>query len=90
MTNSISRAKEILAITRKAPGMFAYYRESLLSRVATVLEMAEVDFVATKFYGKHAGTYGNTYKTLHDTFDDNWAHQVIDDALKMIEEKENV
>lgn len=81
----IVKAKEILALTRKTPGMFAYHRESFLNRIATVLEILEIDFEITDFYAKHLGTHGSIYLTLSDTFDDNWAHAVIDDAFQMIE-----
>jgi hypothetical protein len=90
MKNLISKGKEILTITRRTPRMFAYHRESFINRVATVLEMLDVTFEVTEFYGKHLGTYGAAYLTVSDTFDDEWAHTVIDDALSMIEKMENV
>ena len=85
MTNSISKAKEILLNTRRAPGMYALTRESFLNRVCTVLEMLDVDNWPQDFYTKHLGTYGSRYLTASDPVDDNWAHLVIDDALSIIE-----
>ncbi len=66
--------------------MYASHRESFMNRVATVLEMLEVDFIVTEFYAKHLGTEGSKYKTWSDDFDDIWAHDVIDDAIRMIDQ----
>jgi hypothetical protein len=89
MKNSISKAREVLDVTRKTPRMFASSRESMLNRVATVMEMIEVDFVPTDFYVKHLGAQGSSYKSWDDPVDDDWARVVIDDALGMISEKES-
>lgn len=78
------KAESLLVLTRKTPRMFASSRESMMNRVATILEMADVDFVVIDFYKKHLGTYGCAYLTWHEEFQDEWGHQVIDDALQLL------
>jgi hypothetical protein len=84
MKSLISKGKQVLSITRKAPGMFAGSKESYVNRVATVLEMLSVNFNVHDFYAKHLGTYGNTYKDADNHVDEQWGHSVVDDALQMI------
>ena len=78
------KAESLLLLTRRAPGMFSGSRESMMNRVATILEMADVDFVVIYFYKKHLGTYGCAYLTWHEEVQEAWGHQVIDDALQLL------
>jgi hypothetical protein len=79
-----NKAESLLLLTRKTPRMFALNCESMMNRVATILEMADIDFVVIDFYEKHLGIYGNTYLLSHEEVKDDWAHQVIDDALQIL------
>ena len=78
------KAESLLLLTRRNPRMFASNCESMMNRIATILEMTDIDFVVIDFYKKHLGTYGNTYLLWHEEFQDDWAHQVIDDALQLL------
>lgn len=80
------KAEALLLGTRKAPRMYAASRESMMNRVATILEMASIEFIVIDFYAKHLGTKGNAYATFSEEFQDDWAHQVIDDALLLLKE----
>lgn len=67
--------------------MYTVSVETMLMRVTSLMEAAGVNFSVTEFYCKHGGKYGNTYllqKPENMTFDD-WSRQVIDDAIKTIE-----
>lgn len=83
------KAEELLLVTKKCPGMFASNRESMMNRVATILEMASVKFVVIDFYKKHLGTYGCAYLTWYEKVEDEWGHQVIDDALQLLHKENN-
>jgi len=77
----------MLTDTAKTPQMYAYSVEVMLMRVSTLLEVSGVNFSVVEFYCKHGGRDGNSYlmeKPADMPFDD-WARQVIDDAIKMIE-----
>jgi len=77
----------MLTDTAKAPRMYATSVEALLMRVSTLLEVSGVQFSVVEFYCKHGGAEGSTYlleKPADMSFDD-WARQVIDEAIKMIE-----
>lgn len=85
----IDRAKELLITTRKTPKMFVLCKESLLCRVTTILEMANVVLDITKFYKEHLKEDRSTYSLLNESFEDEWAHKVIDAALVLIENENN-
>jgi hypothetical protein len=82
--NVIEKAKELLDITRQAPRMFATSREAMMSRVSTILEMANINFAIQDFYKLHLGTNGCAYATWSEDVTDEWALIVIDDALKIL------
>src|SRR5437870_3571021 len=84
MTNSNSKAKELLDARRRAPRMFAASKESYINMVTTILEMLEIKFNIQDFYVKHLGVINNTYLSTKDEVDDKWAHEVIDEAFKLI------
>ena len=64
--------------------MFATTREAFLSRACGILEVVDVSFNALEFYKKHAGTDGCRYVTLDKPVDDDWARDVIDDAMTYV------
>jgi hypothetical protein len=81
----------MLSDTAKTPQMYAHSVEVMLMRVSTLLEVSGVDFSIVEFYCKHGGRQGNTYlmeKPANITFDE-WTRQVVDDAVKMISNKED-
>ncbi len=87
----LAKIIKILKQTANAPRMFTFSMETMLMRVTTLLELSGVSFSVTDFYSKHGGRIGNTYLfTLPEgrTFDD-WTQMVVDDAIKMIEAKQN-
>ena len=78
------KAKEILIQTRESPKMYASIREALLSRVTSLLELAGVEFDPGAFYAKHSELYGNVILMLDKEVDDQWAKEVIDDAISLL------
>lgn len=80
----LKKAIELLLLTKQYPRMFASDKESLMCRVSTILEMAEISFNINDFYEKHLKVYGNIYADIKDQYDDSWAESVIDDALYII------
>lgn len=80
------RAKVLLLKTRQAPTMFAITKDSLMSRVFTILDMVEVNYDVVDFYKLHLKTMGSAYATASEVVNVEWAHQLIDHALEMINE----
>lgn len=85
------KAQEFLQKMRYAPGMYASNKESFCAQVVTALIMDDINFHCPgygnsvgNFYAKHIGHYGNSIVGCNDSFDDDWAHSVIDDALSFI------
>jgi hypothetical protein len=86
MKNLVSRARELLAHTRATPRMWASTKESYLNRVQAIVQMAvpSKDFNLRDFFARHVGTRGPVYIGTADPVDDAWAHQVVDEALTII------
>lgn len=78
------KAEQLLTSIYAAPVLFATARESLLGQISTILQMAEVNFSVIDFHKKHLGTKGCAYATWSETFDDDWAHKAIEDALSLL------
>lgn len=81
-----TKISKMLTDTRGAPMMYAMCVESMLQRVATLLEVAGVQFSVTEFYGKHGGVEGNCLllRVPSGMSFDDWSKTVIDDALGML------
>ena len=79
--NILKRAEELLLRTRKTPRMFASTREAMMSRVTSILEMTNLILDYSYFYEVHLGTRGAAYLTMTEPVTDEWAYNVIDDAL---------
>jgi hypothetical protein len=77
--------------TRRTPAMYSQSIEAMLMRVTTLLEVAGVQFSVVEFYCKHSGKNGNCYllEKPKDMSFDSWSHQVVDDALSMLNGEEN-
>lgn len=82
----VDKARSYLEATRRAPRMFATTREAMMCHITSVVYIL-ADLDVQEFWKKHLGTYGNTYKTIDEPVDDDWARGVIDDALKIIGDK---
>ena len=83
-----SKIIRMLNDTRRTPAMYSQSVEAMLMRVTTLLEVSGTQFSVVEFYCKHGGKMGNSYLLEIPrgmTFDD-WSHQVIDDALGMLNE----
>lgn len=78
------KAEQLLIGIRSASRMYAQSRAELLGQISTILQMTEVTFGVIDFYKKHLGTNGCAYATWSETFDDDWAHKAIDDALSIL------
>jgi len=76
-----TRAFNLLLIVRRAPRMYASTREALLAYVAGVCEVAGDSFDARAFYAKHGGMRGSVMAGLAEPLDDEWARQVIAEAI---------
>jgi len=87
MISNKERAIEILKQTREQPRMYANIREALLSRVVAILEMTDIDFDPGTFYANHSEMYGNVILKLDREVEDNWAQEVIDDAISLLNDK---
>ena len=75
---------KLLEQTAKTPKMFCTNKEALLVRVTTILEIFITNFNASKFYKKHLKTKGTTYLYLNDTYDNEWASNVINDGIILL------
>lgn len=78
------KAEQLLIGIRAAPGMHAQSRAELLGQISVILQMTEITFGVIDFHKKHLGTKGCAYATWSETFDDDWAHKAIDDALSIL------
>lgn len=85
------KAKEYLENMRKAPLMFASNKEAFCAQIVTSLIMDDVTIncpgpgsSSGNFYAKHIGHYGAAIIGCNDSFDEEWAFNVIDDALSFI------
>lgn len=83
----VTRATSYLMATYRAPRMFASTREAMMCHVASVVYVLVDGFDTQEFWQRHLGACGNTYKTINDPVDDDWARGVIVDALKIIGDK---
>jgi len=77
--------KKILNRLRLTPRMCASVKEAYVVQVTTVLTMLQVDYDLQNFCAKHLETDGCAYKNCLEPVDDEWAHAVIDAALKLID-----
>ena len=80
----ISKALVLLEIARANPKKHASTKETFIVRIATILEMVALDFNVSNFYSKHLDMHGLMYMDLFSEVDDDWAYQVIDDAIEEI------
>ena len=83
----VMRAKGLLEATHRAPRMFASIREAMMCHVTAIVDVIIEGFDCQRFWERHLGTYGNTYRDISEPVNDQWARSVIDDALRIIEEK---
>jgi hypothetical protein len=78
--------REQLLETRAAPEMWATCKEAYVSRVATLLECANVDGAeCLLLYKRHLNLLGNMCVDHLDQFTRAWAEGVVDDALKRLD-----
>lgn len=80
------RAKVLLRDTRERPQMFAITKDSLMNRVSTILDMVDINYDVVEFYKQHLKTHGFSYASASESVDTEWAHQLIDHALEMLNE----
>lgn len=88
---TLDKIIRILTITAQAPRAFTSSVETMLMRVSTLLELSGVEFSCQEFYCKHGGREGNRYllELPANTSFDDWTKIVVNDAIKMIEAKQN-
>lgn len=82
-----SKARELLFLTGRYAGMYASNCEAYLSRVTAILEMADCKFSAVDFYTSHLKTKGNTFVSHLDPVKAEWAKQVVDDAISLLDKE---
>lgn len=80
------KAKDFLDMIRATPQMYASNKEAYVAQVVTALIMEDVTLAIGEFYGKHLCQYGSLLLTADDPVDDEWAHGVVDEALKLFKE----
>lgn len=80
-------AVDLLSATKKYPTMYATSKEAYIMRISTILEMADENFCASKFYEDHLKIYGSIYTDLHDNLDEGWALKIADDAICILNNK---
>jgi len=87
-----SKAIELLLKTRKCPAMWASNKEAYISRVTSILEMLfdTNKFDSQIFYIKHLEGKGGRYQSSDHPVDECWGQQVVDDALKIINEHQQI
>jgi hypothetical protein len=81
------KAKDFILMIKKSPRMFAETKEGFLCRITTALAMEDID--SKELYPRHLQMYGNMFINLTHWFNDEWANKVIDDALEIIEKRDN-
>lgn len=83
---TLAKIVKLLTNTAKAPRTLTSSVETMLMRVTTLLELSGVEF-----YSKHGGREGNCYllELPANTSFDDWTKMVVDDAIRMIEAKQN-
>jgi hypothetical protein len=86
------KAIEFLEKLRRTPGMWASNKEAFCVSVLTALIMDDIAFKVAglgnssgNFLKRHIGYHGAAISGSNDPFSDEWAHAVVDDALRLIE-----
>lgn len=79
-----AKALDILTATLVAPKMYATTKGELIMRVTTTLEMCLKDFNYQNFYAKHLKHNHSQFFDIHDSFDDEWAKNMINDAIQLL------
>lgn len=86
------KAREFLLQIRRTPGMYAANKEAFCAMIVTALQMDDIEFMIPghgsntgNFYAKHIGRKGSAIVGCNDSFDDVWAHAVVDDALSLLD-----
>jgi len=82
-----SKARELLFLTGRYAGMYASTTEAYLSRVTAILEMAGCTFSSVDFYTSHLKTEGNKYVSHLEPVTKEWAKQVVDDAISLLDKE---
>ena len=80
----MSKALVLLESARANPRKHASTKETFIVKIATILEMVVAEFDVSNFYAKHLNMQGLMYMDLFSEVDDEWAYQVIDDAIDEI------
>jgi len=79
----VTKALVLLEKTRANPQKFASTKEAFMTRVSTILEMSVPDFDTEAFYKKHLDFLnGPVYLDIYNEYTDDWAHIIIDDAIR--------
>ena len=84
-SSTVLIGKEILNRLRLTPRMCASVRESYVAQVAIVLAMLQIQVDDQDLFYKYLGPVGGTLTTCLEPVDTEWAHAVIDNALKLID-----
>lgn len=79
------RAKKFLEQVRKAPAMYATNKEAFCATVHTAIYVDGYAVSGSDFFMKHLRGRGREIEAAHESFDDAWAHAVVDDALSYYE-----
>ena len=83
MQNSILKAKKLIEETAKTPYMYATCKESYFNRIASIMEMTEVDFSVRDFMSLSFDKEGSAYLGVHDPIDLEWAKKLTDRAIAL-------
>lgn len=91
------KARKFLEELRKYPCITNSTKEAFCAIIVTALTMDDIEILTNgdmcagnNFYAKHIGREGPCLVGGNDSFDDEWAFKVIDDALSFVDKKENV
>lgn len=87
------KARKFLLELHRTPKMYATNKEAFCAIVINTLYMCDINFEIPgngnngvgNFYAKHIGSQGSAIVGCNDSFDDKWAHGVVDDAMSFID-----
>lgn len=85
-TDPYTRARYFFELLAHAPGLFATTHEAFLNAVCSPLWVLVPTFKTLEFCVQHSKTYGCAYLDLDEKPTDEWAFNVIADALKILDD----
>ena len=80
------KALQKLEMMRKHSRMYAQTKEAFLMRVFTIIEFCDITEPPGAYF-KHLKMQGPVALDIKDSFTEEWAQAVIDDAIKLLNEK---